>query len=271
MSYEIRESDFRVLRDFGRHLSLLLHRDELSECTLLYLNRLIPSDCVCWNEWTPAFTFLKESHVTESHRSRIGRLIPSLVENLKHHPVITHVGWHRLLPHPYRLSDYQCDAFFRDNPLYQEVYRHLEARYQLAFPFCTTSTTEFLLILNRRYRDFTEHERQLLQTAGQIVAPFLHRMHAKEIAQRKAEIVAVIMEQTYGLLHLDTLSPGELLLLKALAAGQSVSEVATARHIRRDTLSRQLSAAREKLKLTSNKELLATLRSDSPLNTTDPK
>lgn len=268
MSYEIRESDFRVLRDLGSHLSLLLHRDELPNCALLYLNRLIPSDCICWNEWTPAFTFLKESHTSENHQSRITRLIPALVENLIHHPVITHVGWHRLRSRPYRLSDYQCDAFFRDNPLYREVYRHLEARYQLAFPFCSTSTTEFLLILNRRFYDYSERERQLLLTAGEIIAPFLQSIHAKELAKRKAEIVAAAMEQTYGLPHLDHLSPGELLLLKALASGESVSHVAEERHIRRDTLSRQLSATREKLQLGSNKELLATLRSET-LNTTE--
>ncbi|MDQ8182594.1 hypothetical protein [Pelagicoccus sp. SDUM812005] len=267
MSYEIRESDFRVLRDFGRHLSQLSHWEELSECSLLYLNRLIPSECVCWNEWTPAFTFLRDSHVTESHRSRINSLLPALVANLSHHPVIALFGWNGLLPRPYRLSDYQCDAFFRDNPLYLEVYRHLDARYQLAYPFCSTSTTEFLLIVNRRHRDFSEHERQLLRTAGDIIAPFVHRIHAKELAQRQAEIVAAIMERTYGLLHLNILSPGELLLLKELASGQCLSRIAADRNIRRDTLSRQLSAAREKLKLTTNKELLATLRSDSPLET----
>ncbi len=263
MSYEIRESDFWVLRDFGHHLSSLSHRDELPECTLLYLNQLIPSDCTCWNEWTPAFTFLKESHVTETHREAIGSLLPALVQHLKHHPVIAHMGWRGLLPRPYRLSDYQSQAFFRDNPLYVEVYRHLDARYQLAFPFCSTSTTELILLVNRRSQDFSEYERHLLQTAGQIIAPFAHRIHKRDQARRKASIVATIMEQTYGLLHLDTLSPGELLLLKALASGQSVSDVAKRKEVRRDTLSRQLSTAREKLRLGTNKELLSALRAPS--------
>ncbi len=263
MSYEIRESDFGVLRDFGHHLSTLLHWDELSECTLLYLNRLIPSDCICWNEWTPAYAFLKESHITETHREAICPLLPSLVHHLRHHPVIAHFGWDGLTARPHRLSDYQSQAFFRDNPLYVEVYRHLDARYQLAFPFCSTSTTELILLVNRRSQDFSEYERHLLQTAGQIIAPFAHHIHQRDQARRKASTVATIMEQTYGLLHLETLSPGELLLLKALASGQSVSDIARRKEIRRDTLSRQLSTAREKLRLGTNKELLSTLRAPS--------
>ncbi|MDQ8185803.1 hypothetical protein [Pelagicoccus sp. SDUM812002] len=260
MSYEIRETDFRVLRDFAHHLFLLSHWDELSECALLYLNRLLPSDCICWNEWTPAFAFLKHSQVSASHDSTIRSLLPALVENLKYHPVIAEHGWQNLRDIPYQLSDYIDQGALSENPLYTEVYRHLEARYQLAFPFCSTSTTELFLILNRGSHDFTANERHLLKTSGPLLASHVHRLHRKEMAIRKAGIVATIMEQNYGLLNVDKLSLGELFLLKELAAGQNVSDVARHKKVRRDTLSRQLSTAREKLQLDTNKELLSTLR-----------
>ncbi len=261
MSYEIRESDFVVLRAFAHHLSVLAEWDELSECALLYLNKILRCDCICWNEWTPAFTFLKESHVTESHRAAMHSLLPELVHNLNHHPVIAERGWSGLGDQPHRLSDYQSHASFKENPLYQKVYCHLDARHQLAYHFCSTSTTELILLVNRRLRDFSEYERHLLYSAGQLIAPSVNRIHQKDQALRKASVVATLMEQTYGLVNIDTLSPGELHLLKELASGQSVTDVAKNKDVRRDTLSRQLSTAREKLKLNTNKELLATLRS----------
>ncbi len=260
MSYEIRDSDFVVLRTFTHHLSVLTEWDELIECSLRYLGKLVTNECLCWNEWNPGFGEPKHIQVVEDYHDTAVLVLPSLSETIDYHPVLSSIGWKGLRDIPHRLSDYESISKFRENPLFKEVYIYLDAHYQLAYHFATTSSAELLISMNRRLRDFDKRESQLLKLAGDTIAPFAQKIHQRQQAQKQTRIISSLMESAYGLTKIETLSPGEILLLKHLASGQSVSSIANTRNIRRDTVSRQLSRAREKLRLTSNKELLSVLR-----------
>lgn len=259
MSYEIRESDFLILRALNHHLSLLSSWNELIECSLLYLGKLVTNECLCWNEWNPSFDGPKYIQVVEDYHEAAISVLPSIAETIDHHPVLVAVGWNGMRNTPYRLSDYQSYARFRENPLFKEVYVHLDAHHQLAYHFTSTSSAELIITMNRRLRDFSERERQLLKVAGDLITPYAHRIHQDEDALQKASIIADLMEKSYGLININKLSPSEVFLLKDLASGLKVSSIAETRSVRRDTVSRQLSIAREKLGLDSNKEILSAL------------
>lgn len=263
MSYEIYESDFVALRSFAHRLSILSEWDELCECTLLCLNKILSSDCACWNEWTPGFKAIKRFEALETYREQMEALWEPHSFYIENHPVLQSLGWNGIRGMPYRMSDFQSLRKFRENPLFKEVYSHLDSHHQLAYHFASTSSSELVLTVNKRLSDFSKRDSSLLKAAGEILAPFVHKIHQNEQVRRHSQIVSSLMEGAYGLVKISSLSVGEINLLTLLSAGQSVSSIAISRRIRRDTISRQLSQTREKLCLTSNKELLATLCSTS--------
>lgn len=262
MRYEIRDRDLLELRAFYTDLFLVFHWEELIECSMLHLSALIPNDCLCWNEWNPGFDAPKRIEVNAPYRDSIHSLLPALEETLEHHPVLKQFGWDGLSKHPHRISDYQSQSLFKENPLFKEVYSQLDAYYQIVYQFASTSSAELILTVNRRLQDFDERERQLVKLAGHMIAPFAQSIHQREDAMSKADAIAKLVEESYGLINITRLSPGEIFLIKELASGRNVSSVARSKKVRRDTVSRQLSIAREKLGLTSNKELISALRSE---------
>ena len=65
-----------------------------------------------------------------------------------------------------RLSDFESRRQFRENPLFREVYRHLDSHYQLADTPRLLEDRRIVLTWNRRAMDFTERDRQVCQFMG---------------------------------------------------------------------------------------------------------
>ncbi|MCH6257951.1 hypothetical protein MLD52_15435 [Puniceicoccaceae bacterium K14] len=263
MQHQIRERDFIISRSFYTDISSIIHWEELIECSLQHLLQLIPSDCLCWNEWSPGFEYPKRIETNSPYTEAMASLLPILGETIDFHPVIRRLDWQGLGKEVHVLSNYQTQANFKQNPLFKEVYSHLDACYQAVYHFATTSSAELILSLNRRLCDFSKHECQLLKLTGDAIALVAKSIHQREDALKKANAIATLFEETYGLANITKLSTGEIILLQKLSSGSSVSNIAKTKNVRRDTVSRQLSIAREKLGLTSNKELVSAFRNNT--------
>lgn len=260
MLHEVRESDLLELRAFYTDLTLVTHWEELIECSISALERMISSDCTSWDEWTPHFGEPTRLHMTTPYQQVSTNLLPQLAATIQHHPVIYRLGWENLSFTPHRLSDFETQTRFKNNPLFREFYRHIDAYHQVGYHYASTSSAELTLTINRRLADFTQREIQIFKLAADTIAPFAKALHKQEDALKKASIICDLFQECYGLNKMDSLSLGELQLLSNLADGLKISRIAKEKGIRRDTVSNQLAQVREKLVLTSNKELLSTLR-----------
>lgn len=146
------------------------------------------------------------------------------------------------------------------NPIRRRSYLHDPIYHQVTYRFAATSSSDLILSLSRTCSRFSDRALKLLRTTGDIIAPVVLEIHAKEDALKKSKLIASLLESRYGLRRTDCLSFGELELLTDLTTGMKIRAIAHLKNVRRDTVSRKLSAAREKLGASSNKELIGALR-----------
>ncbi len=147
----------------------------------------------------------------------------------------------------------------RVNPISRRSQDHKPAFQQVAYRFASTSSAELILSADTRNPEDMDRIAQILKIVGDTVAPFAIALHAELDVKSKTDSIATILEKRYGLHKADTLGSSEIQLLNQLATGKKIRAIARSAKIRRDTVSRKLANAREKLGLGSNKELISVL------------
>lgn len=227
---------------------------------------ILPADFMLWNLWTPAMDEILGFEANHDHyRAELERLSRALNATIHHHPVIAagHLesAWFR----PQRISDFQSDAAFRRNPLYQEVYRHTDSRYQIACNAARLDGARIVLSWNQACRDFTDREVQLLHFIALRVQVLSRRIDERRQLRAVWESLAGGLDSVTGIMPAGlSLGPKEGRLLAGLARGESRAEIAAALEWRRDTLDRKLAELRERLGHESTAQLMQALASLRP-------
>lgn len=257
---DIRERDFSRIRAFQSDLASVGDWEGLIDCAMYHLRALVACDCFCWNEWSNDFGALKRVESHDQYASELAALERSLDETVAHHPLIAQGRLLDAKVAPARLSDYQCSSVFRSNALYREVYRHLDADYQIAYIPAATHDTTLIVSINRRRRDFGERELQVQQLACDAMGPTIALLSEIEAMGRMREAIGQLFERKTGLSGVETLSLGEARLVSGLASGRTQSQIALNAKVRRDTIAKRLEGVREKLGVTDTSELMVALR-----------
>lgn len=220
---------------------------------------LLPGDCLAWNNWAPDWSALQSGRLNAPYEKEFLDRLEAFHQTVDHHPVVLAGRFQSSAERVVKLTDFQSAAGFRDNPLYREVYRHLDSRYQIAFTPCHLTDRRVLLTLNRRLGDFSRVEEEVLHFTGRCldgIARAIERKGALDDAWRELRGFIGGRGSADGF---ETLGPGELGLLGELLRTRSVSAISRARGVRRDSVDRRMGAIREKLGLENNRQLLSAL------------
>lgn len=256
---------FREMRSAtGRRIDRMIHGmadldslDELEQRFLAESGDVLPADCFCWNNWTRDLSAPIAFKANTGYNEPAEDLMPIFVEVVGHHPVIATNQLPMSAKQVLRLSDFQTYASFKDNPLFREVYRHLDSHFQLAYTPCVLEDRSIVLTWNRRALDFNEGDRQILHYMGDRLA-IISRM----IEERQK--LAATWQELCGFLNIrmpempvKSLGVAGTRLLSELMKGRSRLEIAKTRGVRRDSLDKQLGAIRERLGLENHQQLLS--------------
>jgi DNA-binding CsgD family transcriptional regulator len=137
------------------------------------------------------------------------------------HPLVRyHADQHGAGAH--RISDSLPFARFRHTELYSEYYRRIGIDHVVALPVHRDQATLVSLVLNRRGRDFSDRERDLLDLVG---GP-LSRLYLKALALEAARSELPGMAPEARGWRTPGPTPREVEVLRWLAAGKTDREIA---------------------------------------------
>ncbi|MES2657125.1 MAG: hypothetical protein V4689_00835 [Verrucomicrobiota bacterium] len=267
---DITATDIRAVNRLTGHLVEAPDLAKLGSELIRGTGKILPADFMLWNVWTSAMDEIlgfEANH--EDYREGLERHTTALNATIHHHPVIAAGHLESAWIRPQRISDYQSDAAFKSNPLFQEVYRHVDSRYQIAYNAARLDGSRIVLSWNLRSRDFTDREVQLLHLIGLQVGVLSRRI------EERRQLRAVWQEFSGGLASVSgvagpaatldlTLNGKEGRMLAGLIRGETRSDLAAALGWRRDTLDRKLGMLREQLGHENNSQLLQALAALRP-------
>lgn len=150
-----------------------------------------------------------------------------------------------------RVSDIMSDRQFRSLGLYREFYRHAEVDYQLTFMAPHPCGGEIAVVLNRKGRDFSGDERDLLQ---------LLRPHVAQAAATAALLSRPVPDSFGETGDRRLLTPRQKRILQLVGDGYSDRDVGRALGISTRTVHAHLQHIYRALDVTSRTEALARLR-----------
>ena len=135
-------------------------------------------------------------------------------------------------PGTHRISDSIPFTRFREGALYGEYYRRIGIDHAIAVPLLVDDRTLVSFVLNRRKRDFSDRDRDVLDLARTTLAA-LHRQFAGDGAARAALVAA--------------LTPREREVLRWLAAGKTDRDIGEIVDCSHRTVQKHLQRIYEKL------------------------
>jgi hypothetical protein len=237
---------------------------------------ILPADFMLWNQWTTEMDELLAFDANDSrYLDGLAAHAEALNATIHQHPVIAAGHLDRSWASPQRMSDYQSVRGFRSSALFQEVYRHLDSHYQIAYSAARLERSVVVLSWNLRHRDFTGAEMQRLHLVGLHVGAICRRLdEASRLESAWKSLSAVLSSITGNPVRGSSamLAAKEGKLLAGLIRGEPRSEIARALQWRRDTLDRQLGGLRERLGFENSSQLmqaLAELKSDRRMKPID--
>jgi DNA-binding CsgD family transcriptional regulator len=174
--------DFQAALDFLREIEAVDELGAFPARALAGLEKLIPCDILSYNELE-----LRQRRVlaisrpngvfTADNFATFERLAPQ-------NPLISHYA-RTSDGRPLKISDFVSQRQFHRLELFQELYRHVGAEYQLAVTIPSPPSIVIGIAFNRQRRDFTERERDLLT----VVRP--HLAYAYKTIAARTRICAV--------------------------------------------------------------------------------
>jgi hypothetical protein len=218
---------------------------------------ILPADCICWNNWAPDMSGLISFSINDEYEREFTNRLEMFNEVVGHHPVIAAGHLANSSERVLRISDYQSMPVFRNNPLYQEVYRHLDSHYQICFMPVLLSDRNIILTWNRRLRDFPLGDHGILFHMGRWLNVISKGI---EEQQRLQKDWSALSRYVNGKIPApNRLSLQDARLLAGLLHGFSRGQIAEALHVRRDSVDRRFGGIREKLGLENHHQLLSAL------------
>lgn len=267
---DVTATDLRAINRLAGHLVEAPDLDTLGRQLIGGSGKILPADFMVWNLWTPNMdTLLSFEANHEQLRDAMNQREDSLLATIHHHPVISAGQLESTRMKPQRMSDYQSHAAFKSNPLFQEVYRHLESNYQIAYNAIVLDESQIMLSWNLRSRDFTDREVQLLHLLGMQVATLSRRIedrrHLREMWETLNCSMGAAMEPLAASDPLLGANDGRI--LTGLIRGEARTAIAAGLNWRRDTLDRHLGGLRDRLGYENTGQMLQALAAlRSPLS-----
>ncbi|MEY4245078.1 MAG: hypothetical protein RLZZ245_2663 [Verrucomicrobiota bacterium] len=257
-----RELSESVARSVDRTVLEMAHLRSLEALESHFINcalRIIPGDCLAWNNWEPDWSGMISGHLNADYHDHFMALIEAFTSTVHHHPVILANQFPASSERVLKLSDFEAPRKFLNNPIFREVYRHIDSQYQIAYTPCLLSDRRILLTVNRQAKDFGKRDMELLHYMGMrlaLVAKGIDRN--KSLEKAWSDLCERIGSRTTAE-SLASLTAGDLQLLTMIRQGRRVNEIAQEKGIRRDTLDKRLGSIRERLGLETHNHLLSTL------------
>jgi len=264
---DVRPADARAIHRLTGHLMEADDLPTLGRELIHGARRLLPADFMLWNVWTLEMDRMLgvESNcdqycsVLEDHGEALGAMI-------RHHPVIAAGHLERAMIRPQRMSDYQSTSAFLENPLYREVYRHVDSRHQIAYDAIRLEDSRIVLSWNHRRRDFNDREMQVLHLLGKQVAALARRLEERRHLRRAWGDLTVALGSS---VVAEAGSPVLLgardgRILSGLVCGETRADIAARLGWRRDTLDRHLAELRERMGYENTSQLLQALAALKP-------
>lgn len=174
-------------RDYRNGLRLL---EELAETSIEdgafarrgveLLSRLVPSEV----------TTLSVCHLASGRREVVGtpeRAIgpedrACFDRHFNEHPLVRYHAIERG-PDTHRISDSVAFARFRETALYSDYYRRVGLDHAVALPLWVDDELLVSFVLNRRKRDFSDHDREVLEMLRGVLSALFRRMIALQRAR----------------------------------------------------------------------------------------
>ncbi|MCB1131689.1 MAG: hypothetical protein KDN05_11200 [Verrucomicrobiae bacterium] len=255
----------RDLRQIRRIIALLAEAEDLHTLGQEFVSemeRFLPADCMLWNLWTHGMGQLIDFVGNKGWTaSELAPHVGAVNATIHHHPVIATGHADEYWRKPQRMSDFQSYGRFKSNPLYREVYRHIEANYQIGFHAANLEEGVLNLCWNLKHRDFKDAELQKLHLIGGRVGLLARQLEQKRILQSSWSVLkgrlAGVGFATAGCVPTLTATDGRI--LAELAAGKSRVEIAAGLMWRRDTLDRHIASLRDRLGFESMPQLLSAM------------
>lgn len=220
---------------------------------------VLAGDCLAWNNWAPDWSSLHSGRLNRAYEEEFLRRFEAFQQTVGHHPVVVADQFQSTADRVVKLTDFQSAAKFRENPLYREVYRHLDSRYQIAFTPSHLPDRRILLTLNRSGRDFSRADEEALHFTGACLDGMARAIEDRRMLDEAWREICEFVGRHTGTGTIDSLRPADLGLLRDLLKRKSISEISQARSIRRDSVDRRMGAIRERLGLENHRQLLSAL------------
>jgi hypothetical protein len=232
---------------------------ELEERFVSISPQVLQADCVAWNNWAPDWSSFISGCLNGDYLKAFQRHFAAFEKTVEFHPVVIANQFANTSHKVMKLTDFQTASKFSGNPLYREVYRHIDSRFQLAFTPIHLSDRRVLLTVNRSACDFTEENREELHYAGKCLDAIARAIEEKNSLQNSWNALCDFTGAHTGIGPFHSLGSMDLRLLTALLKQQSIAEISETWDIRRDTLDKRLSSIREILGIENTRQLLSAL------------
>jgi DNA-binding CsgD family transcriptional regulator len=125
-------------------------------------------------------------------------------------------------PGAHRISDSLPFSRFCNSGLYSEYYRRIGIDHAVALPVFVDDKTLVSFVLNRRRRDFSDHERDMLDLVG----GGLSRLYVKAYSMERARFLLRARGLDESRLEALGVTPRETEVLRWLAGGKTDREIA---------------------------------------------
>lgn len=261
---EITES---AARKIDRRMMGMADVGTLEELEVRFLEEaevILPGDCLCWNNWTLNLENLINFRINLPYVVPFEKLLGVFAEVVPYHPVIASNRLGETSDYVMRLSDFESRRQFRENPLFREVYRHLDSHYQLAYTPCLLGDRRIVLTWNRRALDFTERDRQVFQFMGTRLARISRWVQQRQKLENNWLTLSGFVDARISSGSVASLGTKDTLLLSELLKSGTRSGIALKLGIRRDSVDKRLGAIRERLGLENHHQLLTALAELKP-------
>lgn len=255
----LRDSTARRIRREMSNLARIDSLDALEEQFIQTASRIVPGDCLCWNNWERDWSNAINVRTNGQYAEWLTARFELFAEVVGMHPVLAHGYFPATADSVLRLSDFPEAGQFHRNPLFLHIYKHMDSRHQLAHSPSLLSDRRIVLTWNRRGIDFTDEETAAFHLLGRHLDAIARGIEERQRLEALWKTVCGFVQQQVPALSLGSLGTGDLRLLSQLARGRTVSSLARETGTRRDTLAKRAGGIRDLLGLENQRQLLSML------------
>lgn len=253
--HELRSADIKRLNASLCRITECYNWNEVGEQSVIEMMNLIDADNACHNIFSIDFSSLKEFHQVEHYDQICKSLHHEFNEFMPFHPVIQKLGWKGMAKKTQQMSNWADSRTLEKNPLYQEAYQYIDAKYQLSIVVGTYDEKSIVLTVNRKNRDYSLRDIQRIDAYCIVLRKSMPILDEKFRLQRFLDILYQSLFKGSKVEILFDLTPTELRILKHYISGSRAFEIAKLREIKVNTVHKHTQSICEKMGIGSIRKL----------------